>query len=213
MEENVKIGEQPTESFTLNAEEQHIDEEKTLQGSPIKKFKSVEALNDAYENLEKSFTQKCQKVKELTDKLETLDNVQKTPEFKKDDWETKVANFFSSHPEAKEYATEISKVLESDEKIACSENSLQSALTKVLAEKYVPYSSLIKDEKFLDSYVYSNNEISEKIINNYLQNIEDKRAMPLVSSVSGSGTFASPIKKPKTLDDAGRMAEAYFKNK
>src|SRR5574344_79086 len=204
MEEILKksqiVGEQPlTESSTLNAGEQPIIKE-TSSGSPIPKFKSVDALKDAYENLEKEFTQKCQKVKDLSDKLQIQDNVINTPEYKKDGWEEKVANFFSSYPESKDYAVEISNVLSNDDKIACGENSLQGALTKVLADKYVPYSALIKDENFLNNYVYSNSQISDKIIDNYLQKLEDKKTMPLVSSGSGSGTFASPVSRPKTLE-------------
>ena len=213
MEKEEKIiGEQPLENtLALNAEEQHDDEE-NFEGSPISKFKSVEALKTAYQNLEKEFTQKCQKIKELTDKLSSMDNAHNAPEYESENWAENVKEFFASHPMAKEYAKEISQVLSNNEQIANSKNSLENALTKVLADKFVPYDKLAEDDKFLEKYIYQNKKISDKIINQYLDSLSKSKALPLITSTSGMGTFSSPTKKPKTIRDAGKMVEAYFKN-
>ena len=214
MEENIKeIGEQPEkENSTWIAEEQSKKME-FENGSPILKFKSVKELGNAYQNLEKEFTQKCQKVKELTDKLSEMENTKTfVPEYERDDWAENVKSFFANHPLAKDYIVEISDVLKNNEMIANQSNSLDSALTKVLANKFVPYDKLINDEQFLEQYVYNNKQISEKIVNDYLDGLQKNKAMPLMTSISGSGTFASPVKKPKTIKDAGKMVEAYFKN-
>ena len=207
------IGEQPLlNGQTFSAEEQ----QKLLvakTGSPIQKFRSVDALSKAYENLEREFTQKCQKIKELTEKLSDLDNAKKVaPEFESSDWEDKVKNFFEANPMAKNYVEEISNVLETDDEIANSKNSLQNALTKILATKFVPPELLANDDNFLEKYIYQNKKVSEKIINDYIDNLQKNRFMPLITSVAGSGTFSSPVKKPKTIKDAGKMVEAYFKN-
>ena len=215
MEEIIeKIGEQPEkDGSTLLAEEQ----QKKLElesGSPILKFKSVKELGNAYQNLEKEFTQKCQKITELTDKLSEMENTNKfVPEYERDDWGESVKAFFANQPLAKDYIAEISDVLNNDEFIANQPNSLNNALTKVLANKFMPYDKLAQDEQFLEQYVYNNKQISEKIVNNYLDSLQKNKAMPLMTSISGSGTFASPVKKPKTIKDAGKMVEAYFKNK
>ena len=212
MEEITKIvGEQPETDSTLTTGEQENFLESNI-GSPISKFKSAKELGLAYQNLEKEFTQKCQKVKELTDKLSALENTEKSvPEFEKETWEESVKTFFSNNPLAKDYIAEISEVLLNDEEVSKQPNSLQVALTKVLANKFVPYDKLVCDEEFLQKYIYSNSKISQKIINNYLDGLQQNKAMPLISSVSGSGTFSSPVKKPKTIKDAGKMVEAYFK--
>ena len=214
MEEiKLNIGEQPNgEDLTLNVEEQHSITENVTSGSPIGKFKSVEALEVAYENLEKEFTKKCQKIKELTDKLASADNAVSVPEYAQNGWDEKVKQFFESNPMAKNYVAEISEVLSSDENISKSENSLERALTKVLANKFVPYEKLVEDESFLNDYIYQNQQISQKIVEKYLDGIQNKKALPLISS-RGSGTVSSPVKKPKTIKDAGKMVEAYFKNK
>ena len=219
--ENNFVGEQPKEICqTLTAEEQQ-NETVTNDGSPISKFKSVQELEKAYKNLEKEFTQKCQKIKELTDELSASDNaktnVQKeaevvAPEYESNDWEEKVVAFFSQNPTAKNYVQEISEVLENDEEIAKSKNSLQVALTKVLANKFVPQEVLASDDEFLEKFIYTNEKVSKKIIEKYLDDLEEKKSLPLISSSSGSGTFSSPVQKPKTIKDAGKMVEAYFKN-
>ena len=218
--EQKNFGEQPeTKDINLGAEEQQnektdIDE----KGSPfniLSKFKSVDALSEAYQNLEKEFTQKCQKIKELTDKIAVQENMAKQkaiPEYLKDGWDQKVANFYSTHPEAEKFAYDISKVIQTDGRIASSETALEDALTKVLAQKYMPVEELVQNKEFLDKYIYSNQSISEKIVMDYLNNVKEQRVMPLMSSVGGSGTFSSPVKKPTTLNDASKMAEAYFKN-
>jgi hypothetical protein len=212
--EEKNLGEQPQQNLALNAGEQQNNETEVLSGSLMEKFKTVDALQSAYKNLEKEFTQKCQKIKELSQKISEMDNAEKpsAPEYEQEDWGKKVETFFSNHPEAKEYAVEISNVLSSEEQIAKSENSLENALTKVLAQKFVPYEKLVADEDFLNKYIYQNKAISEKIVDKYLQNLSAEKAMPLMSSASGTGTFSSPVSKPKTITEAGKMAETYFNN-
>ena len=206
------------ENINLGAEEQQIETDIEQKGSPfnvLSKFKSVDALSEAYQNLEKEFTQKCQKVKELTDKITAQENMAKQkaiPEYLKEGWGQKVANFYNAHPEAVDFAYDISRVIQTDSRIASSETALDDALTKVLAGKYMPYGELVKNQEFLNKYIYSNQDISEKIVLDYLNNVQSQKVMPLMSSVGGTGTFASPVKKPTNLTDASRMAEAYLKN-
>ena len=216
MEKEKEIfGEQPEDSLTLNVEEQQNETKAESNGSPLYKFKSVEALGVAYQNLEKEFTQKCQKIKELTDKLNALDNINQNfvPEYEKDDWPQKVLEFFNSHKDAKQYISEISEVISKNQEIANSKNILENALTKVLANKYVSQNKLAEDEEFLENYIYSNKKIGEKFIDKYLDSLSKQKAMPLISSSSGAGAVSSPTKKPTTIKDAGKLVEAYLKNK
>ena len=219
MEDKKIVGEQPQENLNLRAEEQQTNLENDSIGSPtqntigLSKFKTTEALEKAYLNLEKEFTQKCQKVKELSDKLDFEENMAKQnaiPESQKDGWEQKVANFYASHPEAQQFEEDISKLVSSDPQILASKTPLEDALTKVKSSKFVPYQELVKDKDFLDKYIFSNQDINKKIITDYLDYVASQQVMPLISSKSGTGTFASPVKKPRTLQDAGKMAEAYF---
>lgn len=208
---NKNSGEQPQTDFTLNAGEQQNFENQIEGGSLMDKFKNVEALKTAYKNLEKQFTQKCQKVKELTEKISGFDNVKESaPKPEQTDTQG-LAEFFESCPQAKKYEDEISRaMLDSD--VASTKNPLQTALTKVLTSKIVPYDLLVKDEEFLNAHIYNNEQINKKIVDRYLQDISTKKAMPLIAGFSGTGNVTSPVSKPKTITEAGRVAEAYFKN-
>ena len=207
----IKNGEQPQQSSTLNAgEQQIIDETQTLSGSLMDKFKTVDALQNAYKNLEKEFTQKCQKVKELTDKVSALDNAN-APREEQVDKDKEFKDFLQSQPQVQMYEDEISKVV-MEEEVASTKNPYLTALTKVLSSKIVPYDKLVNDEDFLNNYIYNNEKINKNIVDKYLQDIMSKKAMPLIADFGGAGTVSSPVSKPKTILEAGKVAEAYFKN-
>ncbi|MBR4124314.1 MAG: hypothetical protein IKR12_01945, partial [Clostridia bacterium] len=77
----------------------------------------------------------------------------------------------------------------------------------------VSQKELAENEEFLENYIYSNKKVGEKIIDNYLNSLSNQKAMPLISSSSGAGAVSSPTKKPTTIKDAGKLVEAYLKNK
>lgn len=214
MEENltqqINNGEEPQQSFTLNAGEQQINDTKTLSGSLMDKFKTVEALQTAYKNLEKEFTQKCQKVKELTEQISTFDNA-KAPKEEKFDFEQDFNNLIQSQPQVQKYVDEISTALK-EQDVASTNNPYLTAVTKVLSSKIVPYETLVSDPEFLNNFVYNNEQINKNIVDKYLQDVVTKKAMPLIGDFGGTGTVSSPVSKPKTINEAGKVAEAYFKN-
>lgn len=177
----------------------------SLQG----KFKTVESMQNAYECLEKEFTKKCQRVKEL-EKAETEQNI--TPEYTKEDWQEKVENFFQTNSKANLYASEISDVLKTDKVIAKSENSLNLAYQKVLASKFKTNEELIKDENFLNNYILQNSEVKEKVFQEYLSNLLNKKSVPLMMQNKGSNFTVVASSKPKSLKEAKKFAEALIKN-
>lgn len=210
--EEIKNGEQPEVALAENScvEKFENSQNEMQSGSPTRKFKNLDALLKAYTDLEKEFTKKCQKIKELSDSLENCTSEKKAPQYKRENWHNEVANFFETNPSAIEFADEISSVLENDKVIASSDNSLLLALTKVKADKFRPDEEIIKDEQFLNKYVLSNPLVKEKIIENYLSGILSNHSAPLISNESGVFTSA-PKEKPKTLQEARKIAEALFK--
>lgn len=206
-----EIGEQLEEKDeqTLVQEEQIIIEQDSFDsGSPQNKFKTVESLKKAYEDLEKAFTKKCQLVKELENKKELDKAVAPNPNTK--DWTDRVCEFFSNCPKAKDFIDEISEVLSCDKVLAQSQNSLELAYAKVLDNKYKPADEIIKDDNFINQVVLKDKNIREKIIEDYLSEISNKKTVPLMSRQGES--LLTPNSKPKNLEDAGRVAKALFKN-
>lgn len=178
-----------------------------FSSSSTKKFKSVEALKTAYENLEKEFTKKCQKLNELISE----NNKQELPQYKREDWLVKVSNFIADNKHAKDYTKQIADVLLGDENLAKKEDALTLAYSKVLNENLKTKEELAEDEEFLNQFVYNNEKIKNKIIDNYLQDINNNQTIPLITSVRGTTSVSSPKFMPKSLKEAGRYAEQILK--
>lgn len=210
-----EVREQPTtsdeqtlaqeEQETLNSESKNAILQDTAKLGSLKgKFKTVESLEKAYENLEKEFTKKCQQLKELESKSES-DNAN-APQYTLNDWQDKVKEFFNQNPKAKQFVDEISELLSSDKVLASKENSLELAYGKILNDKYQTTEQLVNNEQFLQQ-VINNAVVKEKIINNYLNEITNNKAVPLMGSGNGNIPL-TPNYKPTTLKEAGVVAKA-----
>ena len=215
MEDEKILGEQPIDSVTANFAEANGENGSinTSQGSPSQKFKSVESLQKAYDDLEKEFTRKSQKLSELMKSIES-DNVEKSiPQYSKESWRENIKEFLSKNEKARSFASEISEVLFQDKDLACMPNSLELAYAKVLANKYKSNDELIESENFLNDYVYNNEKIVGNIINKYLSNVNTNKVPPIVLNVKGSSVgFVAPT-SPNSLSDAKTIVEKLFNSK
>ncbi|MGN1208336.1 MAG: hypothetical protein ACI4TI_02605 [Christensenellales bacterium] len=206
-------GEQPI-SDDVNLEAGSGDEKKEelnkdlLVGSS--KFKSTEELLKAYENLEKEFTKKCQKLSALSGDNKTTDAEKKDeevlPQYKREDWLKKTGEFLANNENAKNYVKQIAEILISDENLAKKEDALELAYSKVMKENFIPKEQLLVNEDFLNEFVYNNEKIKNKIIEDFLLNLKNEKDVPLISSAFGSGVVSSPKFRPKDLTEAGKFA-------
>ena len=205
MEQNYEEQLLENSSANLDAVEHNneISGEKEFSGSSLKKFKTVEALSKAYENLEKEFTKKCQKLNELI----CENNKEELPQYKQEDWLNKVSKFIAENKNAKNYTKEIADVLINDETLAKKEDALTLAYSKVLDENFKTKEELINDSNFLNEYVFNNEQIKNKIIEDYINNLNNNKSVPLIASLNGTSSVSSPKFMPKSLTEAGRYAE------
>lgn len=193
---------------SLDAVEHNDKSDENLQGSSIlNKFKTIDALSKAYENLEKEFTKKCQKLKSL----EGENNENSLPQYKQQNWLSKVSEFLKDNENAKNYVNEIAEILSNDDILAKKEDALELAYSKVLKKNFKTKEELVKDKDFLENYIYSNNEIKNNIIEEYLLNLNNNKTIPLISSTRGSLSVSSPKFKPKDLKEAMMYAEKIMK--
>ena len=211
------IGEQPLTSNDDAVLELEIDNEEVPQseeaeqvntdGSPIGKFKSVEALYSAYNNLQAEFTKKCQKLSELQKEIVLNPEVDEedTPDYLSDDWEVEVSNFLKLHPEAKMYASKIS-----EEKLKEPSLSLEQSYDRVLAKEYVEPKTLVEDEDFLKNYIYNSEKIKSKVLQDYFSSLENNPIPTLMSKGTGAITAGQPD-KVDSLVEAGKLAINLFK--
>lgn len=206
-ETNGNVNEQINEN-NLGQEETNLH-----YGSNFGKFKDATSLLTAYENLEKEFTKKSQKLAELLKQQSIYEDtaskiVQEekiTPLFKQKDWQNEVSKFFIENPDAKVYAKEIASTLINDKEIANSKNCLKYAYALAELKNKVKPAELLNDPKHLED-IFSNQNIRNKIISEYLQEIQfNKNNLKFISGEAKSISPTRPNDKPKNLKEASNM--------
>lgn len=216
MEEKIEEQLNINDDVNLDAVEQinkEMDKNSLESSSLLNKFKTVDALCKAYENLEKEFTKKCQKLKsmECENNAKDLNGDDVLPQEQKESWLNKMSSFLSENENAKKYVSEITDILLKDENLAKKDDALELAYSKILKQNFKTKEELASDDEFLNDYIYTNDNIKNKILQEYLLKLEDNKTIPLISSVRGSSSISSPKFLPKNLKDAGRYAENILK--
>lgn len=204
MEEN---REQPMEEQTnaLNKAEDEsvasdIGSQNNGSAGEYGKFKSPEALLDAYNNLEKEFTRKCQRLSEL-EKDKTEEN--------EISLEDKFSQFLSENADAIGYSEEIKKIAQSDEKIKSLQDPFMAAWCKVLCEDVLHRASA--GDYCLNKYVLSSEEIQHKIVEDYLGKLREQKNPVVISSSSGERVSSAEIEHPSTLEEAKQLVDKMFR--
>lgn len=174
-------------------------------GGSNAKFKSVEALNNAYNSLQAEFTKKCQRLSELEKEKQNSS----IPRYKLDDWPTQLCNFFENNPNAKEYSKDIAKQLIEDEELAKKSDCLTLAWAKIMSKQKINKSDLVKDSEFLENYIFNNEKIKDQIIKDYIAKLE--KAPRVMSENKGSNFNLTSVTKPKTIDEAKNVIQQFFK--
>ena len=190
-----------------NVEEKVSDNEKAVS---VGKFANGDELLKAYKNLESEFTKKCQLVKELEARSESSlaekGGENSTPLYEKENWDETVASFVENNPIAREYAAEISSILKSDPELASNERCLEIALGKAVSRNYKNPESIVEDGDFLEKYVYKNEKIRDKIVEDYLSELSPLSGVPDLIGHGGAASILPP-NRAKTFEEAGAMAE------
>lgn len=202
-----EIREQPMEEQTnaLNKAEDEsvasdIGSQNTDSAGEYGKFKSPEALLDAYNNLEKEFTRKCQRLSEL-EKDKTEEN--------EISFEDKFSQFLSENTDAIGYSEEIMKIAQTDDKIKSLQDPFMAAWCKVLCEDVLHRASA--GDYCLNKYVLSSEEIQHKIVEDYLGKLREQKNPVVISSSSGERVSSAEIEHPSTLEEAKQLVDKMFR--
>lgn len=177
-----------------------------IDGSTYGKFKSGKALLEAYNNLQSEFTKKCQALA----KLQNIENVE-TPIYLQKDWGDKINNFISENPEASDYIEKIVSVIKDDKSIADSENPIAIAWSRVATENFKSPKSLVSNLTFLEENIFNNEDIKKVIIERYINEINNISSPRIMGGKDNSKVVLSPLLKPKTLQEASRIAKEMMK--
>ncbi len=176
----------------------------------VGKFANSDELLKAYNHLEAEFTKKCQQLKETERRSEPSPEPStaegSAPLYEKEDWEERVAAFLGKYPMAEEYANEIGAILLEDKDLAGREDCLDVALGRAVAKNYKKPESIVEDEAFLEKYVYRNDKIRNKVIQEYLEGLSPLVGAPRTLPHGGAAAIIPPT-RPSSIEEAGAMAE------
>lgn len=165
------------------------------------KFKDAQSLLKAYNALQTEFTKKSQRLSELENS---------NTEFSR---EEKINRAIEILEQNHSIANRFSKELKESAKNAQTDNYteiMQEELLKRLEQGYKTAEEYAVDQDFLQAYVYTNQEIKDNIIRDYLANLTSATPVKVVSNISSSIPL-SPPNVPSTIQEAGRLAKNIIK--
>jgi len=178
------------------------------------KFKTVKALKDAYDSLQKEFTKKCQKLSVLAlqvkDNGELQEDVGTTETSTLKDCDnpplTSTTLAVDKEEEFSPVVTALPQELPKTEPTfgACNPDGSN----KTDAPNVEDSVCLTIDENFAEKYLLNNPQFMELLLSKYLKQISTPSAPRLIG---GSGTFSlTPQAKPVSIQEAGALASRLF---
>lgn len=184
------------------------------QDGELGKFKSVQALMDAYSSLQAEFTKKCQALSQLKkaqenqvggEELQEDKPIQENEEKKDEFSEEALQEFLNENGEAQGYAEEIRKRFPTVQ--AQQSNPYAVAWAEVLLKNIKENSS---SDPMINQYVLTDENIKNKIINDYFINLNKSQPPIVISSQSGERLSGVQPDSPKTLAEAKKRLEKMF---
>lgn len=128
-----------------------------------------------------------------------------TPRYELPDWDERVQGFMQKYPSAERYFKEMAKELATDSSLAMRDDCLEQAYFNVLRKSDRPLEELARDEDFLEKYVYGNEKVKDRIIEEFLLKHNDVAA-PRTIAASGR-THVTPPSRPKSIREAGGIVK------
>jgi len=159
-------------------------------------------LLKAYNNLQAEFTKKSQRLSMLeSENVKTQNELTRLAENDK-----KIEEFVSKFDIAKPFSSALKESLTTGENVDLKEETLN-----MIAKTYKTAKEYSQDDEFLNNYIFSNQEIKDKIVKEYLSKITQNSPIKVEN---GSGAISlSPPNVPKTIKEAGRLAKSIIKQK
>ncbi len=183
------------------------EEQSAAADSTQDKFKNGEQLAQAYANLEAEFTRRSQRMSELARENEELkrqlENGQATQEER---WEKTLGEFWRQYPGAERFAQQIEDRLKDGER---TEQSLREVCLAVLSEQAADADKLADSEEFMQTHVFNNPEICDRIVMRYLEHLNE--GAPVLLFQKEGSLPSTPRRSAKTLEEAGSMTLGLWK--
>ncbi len=183
---------------------EELEQPKTIDAGSksFGKFKDAESLMKAYTNLEAEFTKKSQRLSMLEQESEKQTEAQ----MKKQAQEKMVDEFVSKFEIAKPFSSALKETLANDERI-----DLKDEAIRLISSTHKTAEQFSVDENFLNNYIFSNQEIKDKIIKDYLKKLP--QTGPIKIENGSKSISLTPPANPKTIGEAKQLAKSIIKQK
>lgn len=181
----------------LQAVDEKTETSEAERGVPIGKFKSVEDLYNAYNNLQAEFTRKSQRLSAL-EKEKMTD----TPSVQQDN-EDKFKSFLSKNPEAFLYADEIKSRAEQNKGLKNDEGDFDQVWAGFLYEKISSPNKA--KEPLVQNLILKDNELKNLVIENYMKQLQEQKTPIVMSSNTGERVTKTVTSKPDSFEEAKRV--------
>lgn len=204
--EELKNEEQP--QILEGSSSEQIEEIYEQQGEVKKsvsfgKFKDVEALLNAYENLEKEFTKKCQLLSEFE-----KDKICKQEEQSKN-LDEKLNKFLEENSDAINYIDEIKSIVENSDELKNESDPFGHAFENLVFNSLKSQNKT--NNKIVENFVLKDEEIRNLVLENYMTELKENFVPKVISSVSGERV---PLQKnnetPSSLKEAKLLVQEMF---
>lgn len=168
------------------------DKSEAENGETVGKFKDVNALLEAYNNLEKEFTKKCQRLSALEkDKVKEDETLKKQVD-------EKLSLFLSSNGEASAYKDELLAKVNENDSLKRMDDPFGYVWAEMVFDK-------IKNQKLTDesvkNYILGNENIKNAVIENYINQLAENKS-PVIISSKGNRVATVATQNPSNLNDA-----------
>lgn len=190
--------EQPTMEPTnvLNATEENsvASEVGSREEQNLGKFKSVQDLMDAYNSLQGEFTRKCQLLSQaLKDKTDE-ENAS----------EDGLNSFLEENDKAKNYEDEIKNLVKENPSVTYEDAWGRAVLNRLKSDENNSSDPLINE------YVLSNEELKNKVIEDYLERLKGTNVPYMMTSSSGERLYNVVPDAPASLEEARDLTRKMF---
>lgn len=166
------------------------------------KFKDAESLLKAYSSLEAEFTKKSQKLANLENEV----TFKKEQTEKQEKLNKRIEDFVTKFDIAKPFSSALKETLANSEDINLEEEAI-----RLISKNYKSAEAYSKDSEFLNNYIYSNQEIKDNIIKDYLSKLTQNSPIKMNG---GCGSISlTPPSVPSTIEEAGKLAKSIIKQK
>lgn len=193
--------EQNIEQPVMDTSEEVELSDESPEGSILGKFKDSKTLLEAYNNLQSEFTRKSQKLAELQKKSEESAKIESYDS---------LDEFLAKHTGSDKYKKDIMEIIATDNEICSLPNKFQVAL-KIAQLADSKLAENLNSQEFLDNHVYNNNSIKDKVISDYLSNLNGVSPVPKATFGASPIYFSPATEKPKTLKEAGEIFKKMLK--